>query len=111
MDKYFVSPKDKHGTCYYEFYKGKWDEKTFWKDDSICIDDDNWFKCDFANILIKYAPDFDPNNATEINQEQWEHIKCDAVIIGGTAAEIVAEAEEWMIDNFSKHDVFTILGI
>lgn len=28
--KYFVTNKERQGTCYHEFYKGKWDEKTFW---------------------------------------------------------------------------------
>ena len=31
MQKYFVRPKDRNGSCYYEFYKGKWDKKHFGK--------------------------------------------------------------------------------
>jgi hypothetical protein len=32
--KYFVRNSEKVGTCYHEFYKGHWDEETFWKEDS-----------------------------------------------------------------------------
>ena len=41
--KYFVYNNQRDGTCYHEFYKGKWDGKTFWKDDSICIDDNDFY--------------------------------------------------------------------
>lgn len=33
--KYFCSVNNRAGTCYHEFYRGKWDDKTFWKSDSI----------------------------------------------------------------------------
>lgn len=111
MQKYFVKSKDRHGSCYYEFYKGKWDKKTFWKDDSIYIHGDDWQDCNFVDILIKHAPDFYPFGETEINQEQWELIKKDAMLSGEKTAKIVTQADEWMIDTFSKHKVFTILGI
>lgn len=32
--KYFVTDRERDGTCYHEFYKGRWDGKTFWKEDS-----------------------------------------------------------------------------
>nr|WP_288625771.1 hypothetical protein [uncultured Roseburia sp.] len=27
--KYFVTDRERDGTCYHEFYKGRWDGKTF----------------------------------------------------------------------------------
>ena len=111
MHKYFVSPKERNGSCYYEFYKGKWDEKTFWKEDSICIDDNDWYDCEFVDILIKYAPNYDPFGETEINKFQWEQIKTDCLLCGGKSAALAKEADHWMIDTFSKYSVFTILGI
>ena len=38
--KYFVKNSERESTCYHEFYKGKWDEKTFWKEDSLLLHDD-----------------------------------------------------------------------
>ena len=111
MQKYFVRPKDRNGSCYYEFYKGKWDEKTFWKEDSICIDDNDWYDCDFVDIIIKHVPYYDPFGETEINQEQWECIKKDAILSGGKSKEIAIEADKWMIDTFNEYKVFTILGL
>ena len=111
MQKYFIKSKDRNGSCYYEFYKGKWDGKTFWKDDSICIDDNDFFDCDFIDVLIKYVPNYDPFGETEITKHQWEQIKADCILSGGKTAAIVKEADKWMVDTFSKYPIFTILGL
>ena len=42
--KYFVYNNQRDGTCYHEFYKGKWNRWKFWKSDSIFLDDDYLFK-------------------------------------------------------------------
>ena len=111
MKKYFVSSKETESSCYYEFYKGKWDEETFWKDDSIYIKDDDLDDCNFFDILTKHVPDFAPFGETEIACQQWEMVKAEALAEGGKNAEIVMEADEWIQDTFSKYEVFTILGI
>ena len=38
--KYFIFNNQRDGGSYHEFYKGKWDKKTFWKADSILLHDD-----------------------------------------------------------------------
>ena len=38
--KYFCTEDKRVGTCYHEFQKGKWDEHTFWKEDSLLLSDD-----------------------------------------------------------------------
>ena len=38
--KYFVMLDECKNTCYHEFYKGEWDEETFWKNDSLYLHDD-----------------------------------------------------------------------
>lgn len=111
MQKYFVKPTDRKGSCYYEFYKGEWDENTFWKDDSICINDDDIYDSELDNIIIGFVPNYDPFGETVVTFRQWEQIKNAAISAGGKAAEIVQEAEEWMVDTFSKHNIFTILGL
>ena len=37
--KYFIKYDPSICGCYHEFYKGKWDEHTFWKNDSIFLHD------------------------------------------------------------------------
>lgn len=111
MQKYFVRPKDRKASCYYEFHKGKWDEKTFWKEDSICIDDDDLLNCDFIEILIKYVPNYDPFGATKITKQQWEQVEADCILSGGKSSAIVKEAKKWTNDTFSEHNIFTILGL
>ena len=111
MHKYFVRPKYKTGSCYHEFSKGKWDGKTFWREDSICIDDDDLLEGDFVEILIKHVPNYDPYGETEINKFQWEQIKADCTLSGGKSSAIVKEAEKWMVDTFDKYEVFTIIGL
>ena len=34
---YFITNSEMIGTCYHEFYKGKWDGEIFWKEDSLLI--------------------------------------------------------------------------
>ena len=33
--RFFCVESERKGTCYHEFQKGKWDEKTVWKADSL----------------------------------------------------------------------------
>ena len=49
--KYFVTDRERDGTCYHEFYKGRWDGKTFWKEDSISLHDNIMFQ---AKEFIAY---------------------------------------------------------
>lgn len=111
MGKYFVNVKEIKNWLSYEFYKGKWDEKTFWKEDSIYISDVDLDDCKFFDILIKHVPYLNTFDETEISRQQWEMIKTEALAEGGKDAELIMETEEWMNDTFSKHEVFTILGI
>lgn len=71
--KYFVRNIERDGTCYHEFYKGKWDEKTFWKDDSLFLHDDVMFKNQgFVDAVIDVIPTYDPFGETEITHEIWK---------------------------------------
>ena len=54
--KYFIKDKDRKGTCYYEFYKGKWDGESFWKTDSILLHDDIVFQNEeFIDAILKLS--------------------------------------------------------
>ena len=73
--KYFVFDKDRENTNYHEFYKGKWDEKTFWKSDSISLDDNILYEHPgFVDAIIGIVPYYDPFGETEISLEQWRAI-------------------------------------
>lgn len=72
---YFVTNDERIGTCYHEFFKGKWDGETFWKEDSLCLDDDLLCECRaFGNAILSVIPSYSPFGITEISPEQWEAI-------------------------------------
>jgi hypothetical protein len=72
--KYFCYVSDRVGTCYHEFYKGKWDGKTFWKSDSILLHDDTLEELQLYKAFTAVLPDYDPYGETQVNQSQWEAI-------------------------------------
>ena len=87
--KYFCTEQERQGTCYHEFFKGKWDNKTFWKEDSLLLDDDNMFYyTQFGKILSEQAKTF-----------------------GDKESELVDEANPWMQEAFKEYGVITILGL
>lgn len=48
--KYFITNSEKIGTCYHEFYKGKWDGETFWKEDSLLLHDEVMFSHNLEGV-------------------------------------------------------------
>ena len=108
--KYFINNNQRNGTCYHEFYKGRWDGKTFWKTDSILLDDD-FLTRDFIDAIIKIVPTFDPYGITEISNNEWKEIGNIIITKDVKSQEIYDEANEWLKNIFTTHDCFTILGI
>lgn len=110
--KYFINVSEKNGSSYYEFYKGKWDGSTFWKEDSLLMHDDIMFiHGGFEEALVMGAPHYDPFGQTEISKEEWIHI---GELIPDTdkeSKEIYDEADKWLKKVFLEHDCFTILGL
>ena len=109
MKNYFIKPQDREGTCYHEFYRGKW-KKDFWNENSICIDDDD-MTVRFVELIRKFVPSYDYYGITEITLEQWQQIKGEGLLTNNETADIITQAESWMEETFAKHKVFTILGI
>ena len=110
--KFFVFDKDRKGTCYHEFYKGKWDEKTFWKTDSISLDDNILCKHPgFVDAIIEIVPDYDPFGETEISLEQWIAIGNAIKQKDCSSIELYQEANKWLKKVFEEYGCFTILGI
>lgn len=50
--KYFVTLDECKNTCYHEFYKGKWDEETFWKRDSLYLHDDILYELKLEDLFF-----------------------------------------------------------
>ena len=109
--KYFCYVSDRVGTCYHEFYKGKWDGKTFWKSDSILLHDDTLEELQLYKAFTTVLPDYDPYGETQVNQSQWEAILDYASQLDTEAKPALTEAAAWVKNVFENEGVFTILGI
>ena len=111
--KYFVTDEHREGTCYYEFYKGKWDEETFWKKDSIFLHDDVMFEMtNFEEAIIMVIPSYNPFSETEVYPIQWEQVgRVLRQKQNSEAMELYLEANDWVQDVFSTFECFTILGL
>ena len=108
--KYFVFDYQRDGTCYHEFYKGKWDGKTFWKSDSISLSDDDLDY--FYDAIREVIPQYDPYGDTEISIDQWNKIGEMILTKHIKTQEIYREADDWLKSQvFPKYNCFTILGI
>lgn len=108
---YFCTVSNHVGTCYHEFYKGKWDHKTFWKSDSILLHDDTLEELGLYKAFAAVLPDYDPYGETQVNQSQWESILDYASQLDTEAKTALTEAAAWVKDVFENEEVFTILGI
>ena len=111
--KYFVTDEQREGTWYHEFYKGKWDEETFWKKDSLSLHDDVLIRIDeFEKAIVRVIPSYDPLGETEVYPVQWEEIgRIIRLKDNKEAIELYLEADAWAQDVFSSFECFTILGI
>ena len=110
--KYFVFERDREGTCYHEFYKGKWDNKTFWKTDSLCIYDDILSdNIGFVQAIRAVIPNYDSYGVTEISAEQWNEIGSLITNKYNSSIDLYQEADRWLRKVFQEYDCFTILGI
>lgn len=107
---YFVCDNQRKGTCYHEFYKGEWDQQTFWKADSISLHDDLMFG-GFADAIAEVIPSYDPYGETEISQEDWKEIGRIILTKDQVSQEVYNEADKWLEEVFRTHSCFTILGI
>lgn len=110
--KYFVTNGEREGTCYHEFYRGKWDSKTFWNDDSIYLHDDVLLENrGFADALLLVVPNYDPYRDTEVSSEDWARVGKAIRQDDRGSLELYDEAGAWLEEVFKTEDCFTILGV
>ena len=108
--RYFVKDEERNGSCYYEYYKGKWDGKTFWRKDSISIHDDVLYEFpEYEDAIIKVIPTYNPFGETEVYPEQWKAIG--EIIKDAQARVLYMEADVWVRKTFNEYPCFTILGL
>lgn len=110
MMKYFVYDDQRKGTCYHEFYKGKWDEHTFWKADSISLHDD-LLPGEFVEAITEVIPTYDPYGITEVSAVEWTEIGKVILTKDQKSQDVYKEADSWLEGVFQTHACFTILGI
>ena len=109
--KYFVMNYEREGTCYHEFYRGKWDNESFWKDDSIYLHDDVLIENrGFAEALL-LIPNYDPYRDTEVSADDWAKLGKVIRQDDHGSIELYDEANAWLEEVFKIENCFTILGI
>ena len=109
----FVKNHERVGSDYHEFYRGKWDRKSHWSEDSLYLDDDLLCECRvFGNAILSVIPSYDPFGITEVSRGQWDAIGKQLAADGDeTGMAMYREADGWVQNVLAEQDCFTILGI
>ena len=89
--KYFCTVSEQKGTCYHEWQRGRWDEETHWKEDSLLLHDDILVELNIGEFLAKMIPDYTDYGEFEVDVCQWEQIYNEANLIGGEIKEVIEE--------------------
>lgn len=108
--KYCCTVAAKHGSCYQEFKRGRYDGQ-HWCEDSLLLYDDLIDELDFYKVLIKVIPTYARWGITEVNQSVWNQLVQEAEQVGGEIKGVIGEINDWAQENFKTENVFTILGV
>lgn len=110
--KFFIKNDQRKGTCYYEFYKGKWDKETLWNDSSIYLHEDIVYDArDFEDAIKEIIPGYDPDGVTEMSVDEWIEIGKVVDQKDILAREIYQDANMWVQLACVECGCVTILGI
>lgn len=110
--QYFCNADERKGTCYHEFYRGKWDGSDFWNEKSVLIHDDVLRELELYRAFEAVIPVYDYFGKTEITQKEWMLIQqYTRDHLSGKAQEALDEIIGWIDDTFLAENVVTILGI
>ena len=108
--KYFITERERDGTWYHEWAKGKHSGETFWNDDSILLSVETMRDIGLYKFLYDVIPNYDKYEDAVIDKELWERIKERSKEYSTQIQECIAEAESWVQETFKEYDVFTIIG-
>ncbi len=109
--EYFCTEKERKGTCYHEFYKGEWDGRSFWREDSLLLHDDVCTGLKLHKLFTAAVPEYESYGNTAVTREAWEKVCLLARETGAEVLDAIMEADEWVQQNFETEDVFYILGL
>ena len=110
--RYCTEPNERNGGSYHEFYRGKWNETTFWKKDSLLLHDDVLYSIDgFTSAISTVFPDYSPAGEVEISMYQWRQIGELINPKDSDARALYDEIDQWAKTAFDRDGCFTILGI
>ena len=110
--KYFINNNQRKGSCYHEFYKGKWDNETHWKDNSVYLHDDILYDAmDFADAIREVLPEYDPAGCIEVSVDDWLKIGKAVDQKDILAREIYQDANMWVQLACAECGCITILGV
>ncbi len=110
---YFVKNGQREGTAYHEFYRGKWDDKTIWGEDSIFLHDEVLVSHKgFYQALWKCVPGYDPYEiSVVVTADNWNSVKENIPPEDIESMKLYEEANQWTKEFLEKEGCFTILGI
>jgi len=108
--RYCCDNNQRIGSCYFEFQKGKFDDK-FWLDSSLCISDDTFEDLGLYHIFTEVIPEFDYYGVTEISKEKWELLKLSANKYNTAVQTVIAEIDSWAQATLPDEKIITVLGI
>ena len=108
--KYFITERERDGTWYHEWFKGKHNGETFWNDDSILLSVETMRDIGLYKFFYDVIPNYDKYEDAVIDKKLWERIKECSKEYSTQIQECIAEAESWVQETFREYDVFTIIG-
>lgn len=108
--KYFITDKERDGTWYHEWAKGRHNGENFWNDDSILLSVETMRDIGVYKFFYDVIPHYDKYESAVIDKDLWEHIKERSKEYSTQIQECIAEAESWVQETFKQYDVFTIIG-
>lgn len=110
--QYFCTADQRKGSCYHEFYRGKWKENDFWNPRSLFLHDDRMLDTGLAQAFRAVLPAYAYYGVTEVTQSQWLSVREYAKThLGQAAQNALAEIDGWAKDVFIKEGLLSILGI
>lgn len=109
--EYIIKNSQRQGSCYHEFQKGEWDEKTFWSDDSIYLSDDDFQKLELYKIFKFAIENYDKYAPTRVSFNEWNIALEKAKEFSKETQIAINEIDLWAQENFKSNDAFYILGI
>ena len=111
--KYFMTEAERkqgHGTCFFEFQKGK-DYGQCWLNDSLCLHADIFDEMKLYELFIAAIPHFAYYGVTVVTQKDWQALLLLSQEYGGIKEEVISELIPWVEECLKTKKAFTICGI